>query len=82
MVVNFNQLLVDQKSGPRFNIVGFRIILVILKRGRKIVAIQKYKIGQKDLSAEESGSIEVIVPFINLKPKRPEASCVSANAQS
>ena len=41
MVVNFNQLLVDQKSGPRFNIVGFRIILAILKRGTKIVAIPK-----------------------------------------
>ena len=46
----------------------------------KLVIIQNYKRGEADLAAEESGSIEVIVPFINLKPKRPEASCISANA--
>ena len=46
----------------------------------KFVAIQNYKRGETDLAAEESGSINVIVPFLNLKPKRPEASCVSANA--
>ena len=31
MVVNFKQLLVDLKSGPGFNIVGFRIILAVQK---------------------------------------------------
>ena len=46
----------------------------------KLMTIQNYKRGEADLAAEESGSIEVIVPFINLKPKRPEASCITANA--